>query len=155
MSPSGVYWIDPDGTGSNAPFLAYGDMTTYGGGWTLAHSGQGNTNPSMDGHSNAIQILAQNQYALIRFEGSGINAFYQGHYSEATPTADKWTVLSGNASALYSVPWAQAMVYNYSVWVRETTTPVPSTVPIPPTVWLFGSGLIGLLGLRRRFWNRV
>ena len=33
----GLYWIVPDGSHSNA-FLAYYDMTSYNGGWTMCYT---------------------------------------------------------------------------------------------------------------------
>jgi len=33
---------------------------------------------------------------------------------------------------------------------RDVETLVPSVVPVPPAVWLFGSGLIGLIGMRKK-----
>ena len=32
----------------------------------------------------------------------------------------------------------------------DTLTQSITTVPVPPAVWLFGSGLIGLIGVARR-----
>ncbi|MBA4419378.1 MAG: hypothetical protein C0392_15960 [Syntrophus sp. (in: bacteria)] len=43
--------------------------------------------------------------------------------------------------------WATSNNWTISLTVTEQAAPVP----IPPTLWLLGSGLIGLVGLRRKF----
>ncbi len=154
---TGVYWIDPDLVGGNSPFSVFADMTSQGGGWTLGHD-KANILPDLDAQSSAINILAVNQTAQIRFVSSGLDAFFTGNYNQILPGsfggAFGWTVVSGNASLLtnlFNRPWGSIDFSQYSVYLRENnTTHYPEPVPVPATFWLFGSGLIGLLGFKRR-----
>jgi hypothetical protein len=37
----------------------------------------------------------------------------------------------------------------YGEWTNLNLTVVPTVVPVPAAVWLFGSGLLGLVGIAR------
>ncbi len=42
------------------------------------------------------------------------------------------------------------LMYAWAVSPGQINTATPSAVPVPAAAWLFGSGLLGLVGLRRR-----
>jgi len=149
ISADGAYWIDPDLPGGDAPFQIFADMSAMGGGWTMAHDLVGGL-PALDGNNGAINILAVDQVAQIRFAGAGFDAFYSGNYFDALPGVAEWTVIFGDPSALFGAAWNSSFTSN-DVFIRESvTTPYPpAAVPIPATAWLMGSA-IGLIGWFRR-----
>ncbi len=88
--------------------------------------------------------------------GSGITTSSPGPFSNVQPN-DYW---SGTEDALFpsEVAWyfhfmfgSRSTVYkglNHFAWAVHSGN--VSAVPVPAAVWLFGSGLLGLLGLARR-----
>lgn len=57
---SGLYYIDPDGTGPIAPYATYCDMFTDGGGWTLvAHANNGVLAGKLTGDSRVGAAVAR------------------------------------------------------------------------------------------------
>ena len=45
---------------------------------------------------------------------------------------------------------ATSRFYNYYAWAVQSGDVGAAVVPIPAAVWLFGSGLLGLVGVARR-----
>ena len=48
-----MYWLDPDGGSHSNAFLAYCDMTSYNGGWTMCYTTDKFTKPKTEVEYNA------------------------------------------------------------------------------------------------------
>lgn len=101
--------------------------------------------------------LADNS-ANLDFQNGGFTVFGQvlGNgmdFFDAVSNLDIYSIAANIHPELGSLP-----VVNYDLFtlileenvVRVTNVEVVNTVPIPAAVWLFGSGLIGLIGVARR-----
>lgn len=149
-APTGLYWIDPDLPGGNGAFQIFADMSSQGGGWTLAHD-KANSLPDLDNMPNffGIDILSVSQNAQIRFVGNGVDAFYTGRYFATLPVAG-WTIVSGNVSGLINRPWSTINFTQYNVYVRESlTTAYPVPEPESYAMMLAGLGVVGVAARRR------
>ena len=99
FAPSGVFTIDPDGVGGNAPFQAYIDMTGDGGGWTLVFKrASGNqTDDNALNIANLLDLSTSNasfgKITINAFSGQSSGAEYElrleGGYSSSLMKASE------------------------------------------------------------------
>ena len=75
-SPSGSYIIDPDGlAGSDPAFMVTCDMTTDGGGWTIAFiAPTPNVSGSVDWTSATPRLLTEATRALLAYRASDLSS---------------------------------------------------------------------------------
>lgn len=142
---SGLYWLDPDGAGTNPPFLAYCDMSTGGGGWVLALNSVAGSEAAtteitnnvgvpglMSAHTRSVRNLAL--HAHLRHEiiqqTRQFHGLYVGNYYSNMAGGGDWFILPGHTDSSFLWDSFGQPFVNSSFGVRwywnggNTATPV-------------------------------
>lgn len=77
-----------------------------------------------------------------------VNAKWAG-WGEDTPTPPAWNPIWDDVNKTITIDATGGFTIpnGYDVWAKFN---IVTAVPIPPAIWLFGSGLLGLIGIARR-----
>jgi hypothetical protein len=117
---------DPSTTWSFTP-----EITAYGGDWTLGGPG---------GSGNSLNVYIGDSTFVGRIPSSYMGGFW-GFISDSPFASVKLQGATGSNQQNYQL---DNMVYS------PVSVSASVSTPIPAAVWLFGSGLIGLIGITRR-----
>jgi hypothetical protein len=98
-----------------------------------------------NGTYNGTNIISfgQNDVGLVK----NLQAYYYWSGTNELNSAYVWAFNNANGDQIYFDKAKQ--LYAWAVRDGDVAAPV-SAVPVPAAVWLFGSGLLGLMGLKRR-----
>ncbi len=143
----GLYWLDPDLSGGDAPFLAFADMTASGGGWTLgvlsldaspaaaiditAVTGSAglSTSHTVDAAPLALDRDAEIRYELSDSGGAVFSGTYTGRFDDSTPTFST-TLDTRGLNGTLDKDFNFHVVgndFDVAIYVRELVTPIPAT----------------------------
>ena len=154
VTTSGTYWIDPDGTGSQAPKLVYCDMVTDGGGWMLGINSLTGSEASSNQVASDLGTVAfnaahnrnLNQYfagsataeVLHEIDGSNVGqGMFRGKYladSFEQPFSG-FTFLSGHSNSnllagSINAPFTSSPYGGPWFWSGSSATTIPSTTSV-------------------------
>jgi hypothetical protein len=126
-------------------FVVFAQNSIFGSG--LLYSTQTNAN----GQYTCAELFTGTITKNCLYDYSG----YGGGYGSAgVPVKNQlWTLASvdGNGDGVMGIPMMPGgPLAGYSANINANLTATPDPVPIPAAVWLFGSGLIGLVAAARR-----
>lgn len=131
----------------------------YDGDGTMYSNVYAGFNPTTDYQVVAWDTFSlQSQDGLFSFGSVGTPNFY---YADGTPYETNGLLTDLSDSDFFNLPYCigcdadPGIIYNvrfsgYTGDMLDVVIQQTSIVPIPSAVWLFGSGLIGLVGLARR-----
>lgn len=124
ITTDGTYWIDPDTTGPNAPFQAYCDMTTNGGGWTMLMKATRGTTFNYDANywttANTLNPTATNL-------ADGDAKFRSFNESPVTDIMARWPDITSTYRWLQQGAWTSRTALTgfneYRYWGRMIDSP--------------------------------
>jgi hypothetical protein len=133
------FLADDEGTGINEVFVfdfdfpndSYANYANYIGGLSLGNQIEATFGP---GDSGGPSFIYQDEQWLL----AGVNTFGGSFVSDELVTGPEFPFFGSGGGGM--------VVSAYAEWIDGNA----ANVPIPSAVWLLGSGLAGIAGLRRK-----